>query len=467
MHITNKMANSNILQIVTDFIFLCFSYLIAYFSASILTTLYQIKTYLWILILFIPFWMSSMAFLGMYNKMTFQYLDRVFRSVIISTIYSGVLLASLFFFVKEGSVSRIFIGIFLIVCVIVMFFQRCVFRLVYKNTQLEHPGTTRILIVGNQQDSSEYRQYLKKTSLRCMIVGYVQVDNNSSTLRKNELGRLENLENILKEHVVDEVVFALPKNFIGDLEYYLQLCETMGVTARVLANFYNLQLSKIHISMLGTIPVLTYHTVTLNNLQKSIKRLIDIIGALVGILITLIASLFIVPAIILDSPGPVLFRQLRVGLNGRKFYIYKFRTMIADAEQKKKNLMAQNQYADGRFFKIENDPRITKVGRILRKTSLDELPQFFNVLVGDMSLVGTRPPTVDEVEKYEPNHWRRISIKPGITGMWQVSGRSSIKDFEKIVELDSEYIDRWSVAMDIRIMLKTLGLVFSKKSAAC
>ena len=171
-------------------------------------------------------------------------------------------------------------------------------------------------------------------------------------------------------------------------------------------------------------------------------------------------------AIKLDSPGPVLFSQTRVGMNGRQFKMYKFRTMYVDAEARKQALMAQNEMSDGRMFKLKNDPRITPVGRFLRNTSIDELPQLFNVLINDMSLVGTRPPTVDEVEQYERDHWRRISIKPGITGMWQISGRSSITNFEEVVQLDVSYIDGWNILRDLRIIFQTVGCVL-KKQGAC
>jgi len=196
-----------------------------------------------------------------------------------------------------------------------------------------------------------------------------------------------------------------------------------------------------------------------------IKRLMDIVGALIGLAFTAVASIFIVPAIKLTSPGPVLFKQDRVGMNGRIFKIYKFRTMYVDAEERKAELMAQNEIKGGLMFKIKSDPRVTPVGRILRKTSLDELPQFFNVLKGDMSLVGTRPPTVDEVKKYKTYHRRRISFKPGLTGMWQVSGRSNITDFEEVVRLDTKYIDEWSIWLDIIIILKTIWVVLRKKDA--
>ena len=178
-------------------------------------------------------------------------------------------------------------------------------------------------------------------------------------------------------------------------------------------------------------------------------------------LITGMLTVFIAPIIKIKSPGPVFFSQIRVGKNGKKFKIYKFRSMYMDAEARKKELMEKNKIQDGLMFKMDNDPRIIKgIGNFIRKTSLDEFPQFWNVLKGDMSLVGTRPPTVDEWEKYEVHHRKRLAIKPGITGMWQVSGRSEITDFEKVVELDTEYITEWSLGLDLKLLWRTVVVVF-------
>ena len=174
-----------------------------------------------------------------------------------------------------------------------------------------------------------------------------------------------------------------------------------------------------------------------------------------------ILTVFIAPIIKIKSPGPVFFSQIRVGKNGKKFKIYKFRSMYMDAEERKKELMEKNKIQDGLMFKMDNDPRIIKgIGNFIRKTSLDEFPQFWNVLKGDMSLVGTRPPTVDEWEKYEVHHRKRLAIKPGITGMWQVSGRSGITDFEKVVELDTEYITNWNLGLDLKLLWRTVVVVF-------
>lgn len=194
------------------------------------------------------------------------------------------------------------------------------------------------------------------------------------------------------------------------------------------------------------------------------KRILDIIGSLIGLTITLFSAIIVGPLIILESPGPILFSQKRVGRNGRIFKIYKFRSMYCDAEERKKELIENNEM-HGLMFKMENDPRITRVGKFIRKTSIDELPQFWNVLKGDMSLVGTRPPTVDEFEQYEGYHKQRLSMTPGLTGVWQVSGRNEIKDFEEIVAMDVEYINNWSLKRDFEIILRTIGVVFTSNGA--
>ena len=222
--------------------------------------------------------------------------------------------------------------------------------------------------------------------------------------------------------------------------------------------------------------VVTYTSNYVSPFQYIVKRLFDIIGGFFGSIAALLVMLIVGFKIKKESPGPILFKQERIGRNGKKFKIYKLRSMYLDAEERKKELMDQNRVSDGMMFKMEWDPRIignkivdgkqtTGIGEFIRSTSLDEFPQFFNVLKGDMSLVGTRPPTVDEWEKYKYHHRARLAIKPGITGLWQVSGRSEITDFEEVVRLDTEYIESWSLGLDMKILLKTVKVVFKKDGA--
>lgn len=226
------------------------------------------------------------------------------------------------------------------------------------------------------------------------------------------------------------------------------LSTSLSLHTSVLADSYNTQNTKT-----------TLHA----SVTSKTKRLIDLLGAVVGLSITAVVAIPVALVTALDNPGPILYSQTRCGFNGRTFRIWKFRSMVTGAEQLKH--LVKNE-ATGHIFKNENDPRITRIGKFLRRTSLDELPQFWNVLLGDMSLVGTRPPTPDEVRQYENHHWQRLQVKPGITGEWQANGRSSVKDFEDIVRMDVDYQRKWSIAYDIRLILKTLKVV-SNKSGAC
>ncbi|WP_211176210.1 exopolysaccharide biosynthesis polyprenyl glycosylphosphotransferase [Brasilonema sp. UFV-L1] len=201
------------------------------------------------------------------------------------------------------------------------------------------------------------------------------------------------------------------------------------------------------------------------SVRSWMKRFIDIIGSLVGLAITGILLIPIAAAIRLDSPGPIFFSQTRCGWMGRRFRIWKFRSMYIDAEARRAELEKQNQ-VQGAFFKIDNDPRITKVGNFLRRTSLDELPQFWNVLKGEMSLVGTRPPTPDEVERYEVPEWQRLDVKPGMTGEWQVNGRSTIRKFEDVIRLDLQYQKNWNLMYDLKLIFRTVAILFKKNSGA-
>lgn len=263
----------------------------------------------------------------------------------------------------------------------------------------------------------------------------------------------------IKNEIVDEVYIDVNENIRKHLKPLVMNLEDMGITVHirieVLDGFDGYSTS---LGTIGNIPVVTFANREFDYKELAVKRLMDIVGSLVGMLIMFVAMIFVVPAIKLESKGPVFFKQKRVGKNGRYFYIYKFRSMYQDAEERKKELMSQNEMS-GLMFKMKDDPRITKVGEFIRKTSIDELPQFINVFLGDMSLVGTRPPTVNEFMQYEGHHKRRLSMKPGITGMWQAYGRKTVTDFEDIVKMDLEYIDNWSIGLDIKILFKTIASV--------
>lgn len=279
----------------------------------------------------------------------------------------------------------------------------------------------------------------------------------------------------IRQAALDEVYVDIPMDSGDSFIPYLEEMESMGLTVhfrlplldrieeKCCDETSSARLSRELTRCAGG-NVVTIGTVELSLRDQVLKRALDIVGGLVGCILSIpIIAITAIP-LKLESPGPLVFKQRRVGRNGRIFYIHKLRSMYVDAEERKKELMAQNEM-NGLMFKMQDDPRITKVGKFIRKTSIDELPQFFDVLRGDMSLVGTRPPTLDEYKQYESHHKRRLSMKPGITGLWQVSGRSNIEDFEEVVKLDVEYIDNWTIWEDIKILFKTVWVVFAGRGA--
>lgn len=322
----------------------------------------------------------------------------------------------------------------------------------------------KILIVGDSERGRVVSHALQKQlSWGHEVVGRLR-ENDTDQCEDNSLGAIDSLPTLLRERPVDEVVFALNGDRGTDLKEYLNICKAMGVSVRILPALWNPGEYSITVERCQGIPFINIRTDSFNANGLLYKRILDIVGGTVGTLIFFVAFPFIAFAIKLDSPGPVIFRQKRKGQHGRVFELYKFRTMYKNAEKIKMELIEKNVMT-GHMFKMKDDPRITRTGRWLRISSLDELPQFINVLKGEMSLVGTRPPTIDEVEKYQLCHLRRIAYKPGITGLWQISGRNKINDFEKVVELDCKYLDNWHFSDDIKILFKTILVVLQRKGA--
>ncbi len=274
----------------------------------------------------------------------------------------------------------------------------------------------------------------------------------------------------IRKDSLDEVFIDIPYDSGTSLLPFLETMESMGVVVHVNVPLCDSISASPHLNLRPTLmavngkPMFTCAACEHDPIHLLIKRLIDFFIGLIGTILSAPIIAIIAIPLLIESPGPLIFKQKRVGKNGRTFYIYKLRSMYQNAEAGKKELMQKNEM-NGFMFKMKNDPRITKVGRFIRRTSIDELPQFWNILFGDMSFVGTRPPTVEEYNQYHSHHKRRLSMKPGLTGLWQVSGRSNITDFEEVVKLDCQYIDNWSLGLDLKIMFKTIGVVFRNRGA--
>ena len=360
----------------------------------------------------------------------------------------------MFFMKWADSFSRWVMLYFAIINVLLMFVIHVLFKQGMKTYYSSDLVKTKVLVITDTALLDEVTGKLKAT----LPLNYQLVE----TKAMEDIN--DDFFNSSTQMAMDEIFIYAPETEQKKINKIIKFFDDMGVICNFCMEIPGIDTKRSNPATFGEYSVMNY-----NHFQKSYKKLLvkrgmDIIGAIIGCLITIIFFPFVALAIKCDSKGPIFFKQTRIGRNGRRFKILKFRSMYQDAEDKKEELKSQNE-VDGLMFKIKDDPRITKVGAFLRKTSIDELPQFFNILKGDMSLVGTRPPTEDEFEKYNRFYRRRLSMTPGLTGLWQVSGRSDIDNFDEVVKLDLEYIDNWSLKLDIKILLKTIVVVFTGKGS--
>ena len=409
-----------------------------------------------------------------------SYLREILDTVTHCVTVDGLALFFLFLVQETGIYSRESLLIYFVLHNIATYVARCLHKHALRKKMTSNPDVEQMLILTNREGAEQCVRELSQDEYRnYQVVGVVLMDDiyeEENTLQESELNpavkeaaateeiagvpvvsNYNGVRDYLMEHVVDSVFLNLQLDSKKSRRLNNELIRA-GVTVHINLVRVPDDIPNRTVERLGNYTVLTTGLRLASARQIMMKRLLDIAGGLVGSLLTVLVSVFIGPFIYFQSPGPIYFKQKRVGKNGRTFEIYKFRSMYMDAEERKKELMQQNEM-DGLMFKMKDDPRIIPIGHFIRKYSIDELPQFFNVLKGDMSIVGTRPPTVDEYEQYQVHHRGRLASKPGITGLWQVSGRNQITDFEEIVELDTDYIMRWSVVEDIRIILKTVRLV--------
>lgn len=392
------------------------------------------------------------------------------------SVIVGALVIMYLFMLQEGQHFSRLTLILLIVCyTFLSYLVRKVWRLVLKK-KMRRGGERKLLIITSADiaeqviDGLQEKNYTKYT-----LAGAVIIDANWSGKKIQGVEVVADKETVSRyvcQEWVDEVLIVISEKLPYPEELIDKLTET-GITIHLnLAKITNVPGKKQFVEKVGDYTVLTTSINYASAGELMVKRLMDIAGGFIGCILTAILCVFIGPAIYIASPGPIFFAQERVGKNGKKFKMYKFRSMYLDAEERKAELMRKNRIADGKMFKLEFDPRVIGnkilpdgtykrgIGDFIRRTSIDEFPQFFNVLKGEMSIVGTRPPLTSETNLYELHHRARLAIKPGITGMWQVSGRSNITDFEEVVRLDKEYIENWNIGLDIKILLKTVLVVF-------
>ncbi len=450
------------LMIIADMAIVALCFLAGYYITDRASELYSFNFYIRFLGPFVVAWGILLYVLGTYESFRTKKLSDSFFTILeIACIGIGAFGIFLYFFKIEG-VSRAFVFAIFALSGLALSIEKIVLMLTFRFIRREGFNTRNILIVGTGKRAQHFIGLLDgHDEWGLKIVGVV----DDGTLTKGEsvyghkvIGAITDMPEIIHDNVIDEVVFVVPRSWLYKIEDAMRLCETEGLKINVAVDYFELKFSRARQTDLHGFPLLSFESAPDKLWHLLFKRFFDIVVS--GIALILLAPFFLVIAAIVKagSEGPVFFTQERIGLNGRRFKLYKFRTMIKNAEEKLDELKEHNEMS-GPVFKLGNDPRITGFGRILRKTSIDELPQLWNVFKGDMSLVGPRPPLLSEVIRYDNWHRRRLSMRPGITCLWQIKGRNRITDFDEWARLDLEYIDNWSVVLDFKILLRTIPVV--------
>jgi len=411
----------------------------------------EFRDYRWLYIILIPAAPLILEAQGFYNRPTFCSRRTtawlLFKGCLIIAL---TLILALFFF--RLVIARAVVVWFGFVSFGLVFAKEELLRVFFQSKLAKSSFRRRFILIGTSAETSQMRAEFKVKSQEAIEI--------MAELNLNETP-LERLITMLHEHSVNGVILSAKHSYFEQVETVIRACEIEGVETWLVAEFFKTQISRTSLDDFYGRPVLVFRTTPEISWQSVLKQLLDRIGAV--LLLVLLSPVFLVLGILIKmgTPGPVLFRQKRSGLNGQPFTIFKFRTMVTNAEQFQHELAAMNEMT-GPVFKVSNDPRVTSIGRFLRRSSLDELPQLLNVLRGEMSLVGPRPLPVAEVKRFNDlAHRRRLSVKPGITCLWQVSGRNNVSDFRDWVRLDLEYIDNWSLWLDLKILWRTVPVVLS------
>ncbi|MFZ0961602.1 MAG: sugar transferase [Terriglobia bacterium] len=433
---------------------------------------FPISNYPWIVPLIVALWAGAGVAAGIYREVREEDLRRAFADPLKVGLTATVLLFAVISVVKFEYISRLLLGIFALIDFLLMICFRLVARTFAAPLRRSVSGLRTFLLVGQGGELADIARMLEANESRGMrLFGFVHTGVGPAAAVSSWQGfaksyptfTLPELPDLLRRHVIDEVIFVMAKEDLEKLGDTFLVCKEEGVKTRVLLSFFPQAVSRVYLERLGSKPLLTF-SATPEDESLLLKRGIDFIMALIAL--AALSPLLIILALLvkLTSRGPILFSQTRCGLGGRRFTLHKFRSMRADADLLREELAALNE-VDGPVFKIRNDPRCTTVGRFMRKFSLDELPQLLNIIKGDMSFVGPRPPLPEEVEKYERWQRRRLRMHPGLTCLWALEGRSKLS-FRRWMELDLEYIDHWSMALDWKILLKTIPIVLVGRGAS-
>jgi len=433
----------------------------------VMDKLFSLQAYFNILSLLILAWWIALVSSGLYESFRQKKFREIVWRIIKSVFFVMIIYSTAVFIFKLHFISRSLIFASFVVTSIFLAIERWVIIVFMRFLRRKGHDYRNILIVGTGRRARNFIELIDRHGEWGMrVIGLLDIEKSMigrKVCGKKVIGLLGDMPGIIKKNVVDEVIFIVPRKWLCLIEESLLACETQGVKATIAADFFNMKIAQTMSSEIEGIPLLGFQTTVGEEWQLLLKRLFDIIFSALGIIVTV--PLFAAVTIIVKwlSPGQAIFKQVRSGLNGREFVMYKFRTMVNGADGKKEKLGSFNE-VNGAAFKMHNDPRVTKFGNFLRRTSLDEVPQLFNILRGEMSFVGPRPPVPSEVDKYKVWQRRRLSMKPGLTCLWQANGRNNV-DFDKWMKMDLEYIDNWSLGLDFNILLKTIPAVLFARGA--
>jgi exopolysaccharide biosynthesis polyprenyl glycosylphosphotransferase len=435
------------------------------------TGLFPLREYLKIYPLVLIIWSVLLFSYHTYHSHRTIPLRKEALTVIRIVLVGNLLLATLAYLLPLRQLSRSWFILFGVLAALFLVLEKIFVRVMARYVRAKGLNYRTILIVGTGRRAIDVARVVEEHKYwGYKIMGFVsdghRLPNGWASYRV--YGTVPELRTLLERtefpEIIDEIVFAVTRKKLDEMKQIFILCEELGIRARVAMNFFQNRVARIEVEELEGIPFLTFTTTPSNESQLAVKRLLDVAVSLFLLGLSLPVILLAAIAIKITSPGSVLFRQERIGLNGRIFMLYKFRTMIEDAHARREEVSHLNEMT-GPVFKAKGDPRVTLVGRFMRRFSLDELPQLWNVLKGDMSLVGPRPPIPEEVKSYHRWQRRRLSMKPGLTCLWQINGRNNI-DFEHWMKLDLQYIDNWSPSLDLKILLRTIPAVLSGRGAS-